>query len=239
MVSFNNKNNFDLYLKRLFFLGMGSQGICYLDKKNKVVYKIFHGYFDDEDEGYTADDILKFSGIRNNTFIWPSDVVYANGRIIGYTMPYVSSVNLCDTDLLSTNLNLLEKAIDKSYCDIEMLTKNNVCLYDVMYNILYSNGKINVIDSMEYNFGNASLKENMAAFDAEIRYFLVDNYFDEFVNNDILLREMYHDKKNVTSLEFLRMFRNKLSEYIGTDIDKLEKAKKLVMKLDDPYYIRQ
>ena len=34
------------------------------------------------------------------------------------------------------------------------------------------------------------------------------------------------------------MFRNKLSEYIGTDIDKLEKAKKLVMKLDDPYYIR-
>jgi len=238
MVNFNNKNNFDLYLKRLFFLGMGSQGICYLDKKNKVVYKIFHGYFDDEDEGYTADDILKFSGIRNNTFIWPSDVVYANGRIIGYTMPYVSSVNLCDTDLLSTNLNLLEKAIDKSYCDIEILTKNNVCLYDVMYNILYSNGKINVIDSMEYNFGNASLKENMAAFDAEIRYFLVDNYFDEFVNNDILLREMYYDKKNVTSLEFLRMFRNKLSEYIGTDIDKLEKAKKLVMKLDDPYYIR-
>ena len=238
MVSFNNKNNFDLYLKRLFFLGMGSQGICYLDKKNKIVYKIFHGYFDDEDERYTADDILKFSGIRNNTFIWPSDVVYANGRIIGYTMPYVSSVNLCNTDLLSTNLNLLEKAIDKSYCDIEILTKNNVCLYDVMYNILYSNGKINVIDSMEYNFGNASLKENMAAFDAEIRYFLVDNYFDEFVNNDILLREMYHDKKNVTSLEFLRMFRNKLSEYIGTDIDKLEKAKKLVMKLDDPYYIR-
>lgn len=238
MVSFNNKNNFDLYLKRLFFLGMGSQGICYLDKKNKIVYKIFHGYFDDEDEGYTADDILKFSGIRNNTFIWPSDVVYANDRIIGYTMPYVSSVNLCDTDLLSTNLNLLEKAIDKSYCDIEILTKNNVCLYDVMYNILYSNGKINVIDSMEYNFGNATLKENMAAFDAEIRYFLVDNYFDEFVNNDILLREMYHDKKNVTSLEFLRMFRNKLSEYIGTDIDKLEKAKKLVMKLDDPYYIR-
>ncbi|MDY4859208.1 MAG: hypothetical protein SO167_05915 [Bacilli bacterium] len=238
MVSFNNKNNFDLYLKRLFFLGMGSQGICYLDKKNKIVYKIFHGYFDDEDEGYTADDILKFSGIRNNTFIWPNDVVYANGRIIGYTMPYVSSVNLCNTDLLSTNLNLLEKAIDKSYCDIEILTKNNVCLYDVMYNILYSNGKINVIDSMEYNFGNASLKENMAAFDAEIRYFLVDNYFDEFVNNDILLREMYHDKKNVTSLEFLRMFRNKLSEYIGTDIDKLEKAKKLVMKLDDPYYIR-
>lgn len=238
MVSFNNKNNFDLYLKRLFFLGMGSQGICYLDKKNKIVYKIFHGYFDDEDEGYTADDILKFSGIRNNTFIWPSDVVYANGRIIGYTMPYVSSVNLCDTDLLSTNLNLLEKAIDKSYCDIEILTKNNVCLYDVMYNILYSNGKINVIDSMEYNFGNASLKENMAAFDAEIKYFLVDNYFDEFVNTDILLREMYHDKKNVTSLEFLRMFRNKLSEYIGTDIDKLEKAKKLVMKLDDPYYIR-
>lgn len=238
MVSFNNKNNFDLYLKRLFFLGMGSQGMCYLDKKNKIVYKIFHGYFDDEDEGYTADDILKFSGIRNNTFIWPSEVVYANGRIIGYTMPYVSSVNLCNTDLLSTNLNLLEKAIDKSYCDIEILTKNNVCLYDVMYNILYSNGKINVIDSMEYNFGNASLKENMAAFDAEIRYFLVDNYFDEFVNNDILLREMYHDKKNVTSLEFLRMFRNKLSEYIGTDIDKLEKAKKLVMKLDDPYYIR-
>ena len=238
MVSFNNKDSFDLYLKRLFFLGMGSQGICYLDKKNKIVYKVLHGYFTNEDEWYKSEDILKFSGIKNNTFIWPSDVVYVGDRLIGYTMPYVASDNLCDTDLLSTDLNVFEKSIEKSYNDIETLTKNNVCLYDVMYNILCGNGKINVIDTMEYSYGNVSLKKNIAAFDIEIRYFLVDNYFDVLVNRDTLLKEMYYDKNNVTSLEFLKAFRNKLSEYIGTDVDKLEKAKKLVMKLDDPYYIR-
>lgn len=238
MINFNNKDNFDLYLKRLLFLGMGSQGVCYLDKKNKIVYKVFHGYFANEDEGYKSEDILKFSNIKNGTFIWPNDVVYVNDRLIGYTMPYVASNNLCDTDLLSTDLNIFERSIEKSYNDIEILTKNNVCLYDVMYNILCGNGKINVIDTMEYSYGNTSLKKNIAAFDIEIRYFLVDDYFDVFVNSDTLLKEMYYDKKNVTSLEFLRVFRNKLSEYIGTDVDKLEKAKKLVMKLDDPYYIR-
>ena len=238
MVSFSNKDSFDLYLKKLLFLGMGSQGICYLDIKNKIVYKVFHGYFENEDEGYNSEDILKFSGIKNSTFIWPSDVVYVGDRLVGYITPFVNADNLCKTNLLSTDLNVFERSIEKSYNDIETLTKNNVCLYDVMYNILCGNGKINVIDTMEYSYGNTSLKKNIAAFDIEIRYFLVDNYFDGFVNGDTLLREMYYDKKNVTSLEFLKAFRRKISEYIGTDVDKLEKAKKLVMKLDDPYYIR-
>ena len=71
MVSFNNKNNFDLYLKKIILFRNGFLVYVILIKRIKLFIKFFMDIFDDEDEGYTADDILKFSGIKNNTFIWP------------------------------------------------------------------------------------------------------------------------------------------------------------------------
>ena len=45
-MNFINREHFDMFLKNLKFLGVGSQGVCYLDEKHKVVYKVFHTYFD-------------------------------------------------------------------------------------------------------------------------------------------------------------------------------------------------
>ena len=39
-MKFINREHVDTFLKNLEVLGSGSQGICYLDKNNKIVYKI-------------------------------------------------------------------------------------------------------------------------------------------------------------------------------------------------------
>ena len=47
-MKFVNKEHFDAFLNCLSFLGQGSQGICYLDSKNRIVYKVLHEYFDED-----------------------------------------------------------------------------------------------------------------------------------------------------------------------------------------------
>ena len=64
-----------------------------------------------------------------------------------------------------------------------------------------------------------------------------DNYFEEFVKNDKLLNAMYREFE-VRGVDFLKVFRNKLSEYVGKDITKLNEVKHLVRKNNSHIYQR-
>ena len=236
-MEFINKEHFNAYLKNIKYLGQGCQGICYLDTSTNTVIKVFNDYFDNESTGYTEDYLLRFSNIRNTTFIWPNNVIKVGTEIVGYTMPYKKAKNLCDINPLLVNLDRLEESIIKAEKDVKLLTDNNVKLYDVRYNILYIKGKIYIIDTLDYSYRKVSFRENKMPIDEEIMLFLVDNYFDDFVQNDRMLSAMYMEYE-VNSLDFLRLFRNKLSTYIGKDITRLSEAKQLVRKNNCHIYQR-
>lgn len=233
-----NKDRFLNYLSSLKFLGVGSQGACYYDPKTNQVLKVFHIFFDDDYDDVISEDLTQFSNITNSTFIWPIETIEYNDFVIGYTMKFVKSKSLYETNPLYVNLNSFAKAINKSYKDIELLTKNDIKIYDIMYNILYSKGKINVIDTMEYSKRNVTLKENSVGFNLELKYFLVDNLFDNFVNSDSFLRDLY-DSKDADALEFLNELKRKLSEYVGYEITMLNEVRMLTSKIDRPKYIRE
>ena len=237
-MNFISREHFNTYLKKLKYLGEGSQGICYLRKEDNAVFKVFHEFFDSESSGYTKEYILRFSNIKNSTFIWPNDIIIVENEIVGYTMPYKKSKNLCEINPLLVNLNSLETATIKAEEDVKLLTDNKVKLYDVRYNILYSNGTMNIIDTLEYSSREVTYEENRQNIDEELMLFLVDNYFDNFVKSDKLLKEMYMEFQ-VRGVDFLRLFRRKLSEYMDKDIVKLNEAKTLVRRnSNNPVYIR-
>lgn len=177
-MEFVSREHFDTYLRGLKYLGQGSQGACYLNTKNNTVYKVFNDYFDEEEAGYTEDFLLRFSDIKNSTFIWPNNVIKVAGTIVGYTMPYKRAKNLCNINPLLVNLDKLEEATIKAEKDVKTLTDNEVRLYDVRYNILYNNGKMYVIDTLEYGNRKVSYEENRMTIDDELMLFLVDNYFE-------------------------------------------------------------
>ena len=201
-MEFVSREHFDTYLRGLKYLGQGSQGSCYLNTKNNTVYKVFNDYFDEEEAGYTEDFLLRFSDIKNSTFIWPNNVIKVVGTIVGYTMPYKRAKNLCNINPLLVNLDKLEEATIKAEKDVKTLTDNEVRLYDVRYNILYNNGKMYVIDTLEYGNRKVSYEENRMTIDDELMLFLVDNYFEEFVKNDKLLNAMYREFE-VRGVDFL------------------------------------
>ena len=233
-----NKDRFLNYLSSLKFLGVGSQGACYYDPKTNQVLKVFHIFFDDDYEDAIFEDVIQFSNITNSTFIWPIETIEYNNLVIGYTMKFVKSKSLYETNPLYVNLNSFAKAISKSYKDIALLTNNDIKIYDIMYNILYSRGKINVIDTMEYSKKNVTLKENSEGFNLELKYFLVDNLFNNFVNSNSFLKDLY-DSKDANASEFLNELKRKLSEYIGFEITMLNEVRMLTSKIDRPKYIRE
>ena len=141
-------------------------------------------------------------------------------------MPYKRAKNLNASNPLMVNLNSLEKGILRAEKDIKLLTDNGVHICDLRYNTLYNNGNIYVIDTIEYDYKLSTYKENREGLDKELMLFLIDNYFDDFVFSNSVLREMY--------LEFRKM----LSEYIGEDVVYLNKAKSLVKKNNNPIYCR-
>lgn len=139
------KSKLDNLLKNCVSLGAGSQGEVFLDNNTKQVYKVFHSYFFNEESCFNEYDIMKFSHIVNDTFIFPLDVIIVNNSVVGYTLPLIKGKDLTKVDLFMVSLSNLYNLVSDVYKDIKLLTENNVILYDVPYNIMYENNKLSIM----------------------------------------------------------------------------------------------
>ena len=171
--------------------------------------------------------------IENKSFIWPSSVIIVEGEVVGYIRDYVNAKPLCEINPLNISLDKLSKSIPVIQKDIEIISEAGIKTYDMMYNTLYGSSGFKVIDHEDYAFSNKPVSDliriNNDSLNYEIMYFLVDCYFNEFVNDYKLLKDMY-DKSGVDILEFINLFRKYLSEYIGSDVKRLRDAKKCMNK---------
>lgn len=218
-------------------IGGGSQGECYLigDKVFKIFLQYIIDYdFEDSidcDMEYDKDEILQFSSIKNNTYVWPLDVITVGNKVVGYTVDYVNAKSLFKIDPLRVGLDKFEKNLRKAIDDVKIISNNGVLTYDVTYNTLYGKSGLKVIDTMEYSLSDMDsvkvYRKNLKTFMYEIRMFLVDGYFDKFINDNKFLYEMCYDD-GADFVEFLKEFRKKLSENEGFEILKLGDAKKSI-----------
>ena len=75
VMEFRNREELNNFLNTLKYVGEGIQGQSLLDKKTNQVYKIFsEEELEGADYGYTYNDIMGLSHIKNDTF---SSGVYA------------------------------------------------------------------------------------------------------------------------------------------------------------------
>lgn len=219
-----SRKEMDKLLYKLSYLGSGSQGVCYVDKSKDLVYKVFHTYIDRENSMYSMGDILMFSDVVNDTYKFPKDIIMVDGIVEGYTLDYFRGHDLCQMNPFRINLDNFENLISKVYEDIKIISDKGVLTYDVLYNIMYSKDALAIVDTLEYSKNSDVYVSNRYNFDIGINSFLVDSFFNHFVDSDSTLKEMYISK-DVSALEFLKMFRAKISEYLGYEITYLDEAK--------------
>lgn len=245
---FKSMDEFRLWLSlcEKAYLSEGGQGRCY--KIGNKVYKIFLQYlekcYEDIIIPYYKEDILRFSGVTNNTYVFPNDVIMVGNTVVGYIMDYIDAKSLYKTDPFSVDLDFFEESINASLNDIEIISNNGVLSFDVMYNMMFGKEGISVIDTLDYSMTDIDPDKlfvmNYDRFCHEIKLFLVYGYFDNVVENNKILNEMYIDKESSIVL-FLKEFRKYLSEIEGYEIKKLSDVKKskVVRRRKYHAYIRE
>lgn len=226
-MKFRSKEELDSFLRTLEYIGKGCQGLCFLDKKTNQVYKIFRkDYLEDVCRISNADDIMEFSHISNDTFIWPNGVILVNDMVVGYTHNYVKAKSFCEfNDPFGINLDNLSYALYRANEDIELLTRNGITIWDLMYNLMFDGKRIKVVDTFEFWKEKTSYLENVEDFNDEIKMFLVDGYFDNVISNNENLFKIYYN--NTSALTFLSEFRLYLEKIKKQEIKYLGQARDL------------
>lgn len=238
---FDDKSKLYEFLKNSKHIGDGSQGICYL--KNQLVYKIFYNYSDEDEDfvsGYDESELLRFKNIDNKMFVWPQEIIRIEDKIVGYISKYKKANNLYKINPLLVDLNKLRKSIIESQREIKIISEYGVKTYDMMYNILYGD-RLYSIDTDEFSYSDIDTQDlqnrNIKNFEYELFLFLIDNYFENIVLDNKELKEIYEIKKDI--ILFLDIFKKRISELAGKEVNKLEDVKKYIRRNRNHLYIRE
>lgn len=241
-MEFQNKEIMKIILNNLPVIGEGSQGICYYNEKTKEVYKIFHQALEDDNDdyiNYTKEELLRFSNVKNKTFMWAKDTISVEDEVVGYVNNYIKAKSLYVINPLKINLNKLSNCINLVRKDIKIISDSGIKTYDLMYNILYGN-RFYVTDFDEFNYSDLNPKilqeTNNRNFDYELYYFLIEGYFDEFIKQYKVLNKMYEEKQE-DILIFIDLLKKYLSEYMDKEINSLSEAKKCLNKAKQIDYV--
>ncbi len=221
--------------------GGGGDGTCYYNPKIDKVIKIFHCF----DEPFLYDypskeDVLKFNFIELNYFIFPIDVITVNSHVVGYIADYVNAKNLYKINPLDINLLDFMTGTLNMYRDIKKISNEGIVIYDLIYNLMQNKDEIYAVDTDDYYFSEKDgiLRKNINTFNKSIMTFLIDNFFDEFVNSNNELKSMYNED-DINLVNFLALFDKLLSENVGKEIITLNDAKSFVnKKYYEPNFIR-
>lgn len=131
-MEFRNREELNDFLNTLKYIGEGIQWQSLLDKKTNQVYKIFSGEkLEGADYGYTYNDVMGLSHIKNDIFIWPNDVIMIDDLVAGYTHSYFEGDNFCDfNDPFGVNLDNLSYAVARANEDIKLLSRRKAEIND-------------------------------------------------------------------------------------------------------------
>ena len=234
-MKFNSLEELLTFVGRLEILGYGSQGKAFYDINGKKVFKVYHAALDGElaDCTKTSYEVLKFKDCLNKTYVFAYDAILLNDIVCGYIEKKAPGKLINQINPLNINLDKFISSVSKVDEDVVKISEYKIKTYDVLYNIMYGNGKISIIDFDEYVYTNKDydslLALNRNNFNMGIKLFLVDTYFDEFVASNKYLNELYEDK-NIDINLFLKSFKECINEYMDYNITNLSEAKKLLNK---------
>ncbi len=229
---FRNKRELDTYLKRnCEFINFGSKGSAYYDKRTKAVIKIFDMALSEEEYRhfeYRDLDFLRFSDALNQSYLFPYEVISLDGRDVGYFAHAARGKSLYKLDPLTVNLDSIRRAYMATLIDMRNISRKGILTDDLPYNTLFSSDteRLYMVDTDDYHLVEEDVDkiyhDNASQLSYTVKTFLVDGYFDDFINADKELSELYKDGD---LLSFLKAYRKKLSERVGMEISTLGDAK--------------
>lgn len=238
-MNFKSKLEFEKYLKGLRNIGFGSEGKCYQLDDNTVL-KYLNGpcYI-----VRTKEELLKFSNININNFVFIKQVIEINDEIVACLMPFINGKNLYKQNLFDTYYSTIVSAVGRLYDAIVKVTSKHIMVYDTdISNIIFYESDFYIVDTMNFSISNIEIEKlqmtnlkrvfsnlYLSIFSIYIRYFL--NSSKQFANYE---KECYWYMKPT---KFLNDVYQYISEYCGYQVKTMSEADKIIVKNNKFLYI--
>jgi len=229
-MEFKTREDAYALMKRCKYLDGGSQGKCYVDRRKGLVYKFYQSFLDpiDDNSFFTEEEVLAFKHIKSDMFVFPYDVMKQGSEVIGDISIYKDAINLYKLNPLTVDLNRLLSLCEIAIKEVELITRQSVNCYDMLYNIMLGD-RLYVVDSLDDSLRerdyNELLLDNMEQFNVSIIDFLISNLFENVIKENRILQEMCDSKCVDTSITiFITELKKYLSELVGREITFLNEA---------------
>lgn len=157
----NEKSVYD-FMRKSKYLGFGQEGECYVDQKRKLAYKFYNNFLDSiEDDEPSKEKILAFKDVKSNLVMFPQDIITLDSVIIGDISNYANGKNLYRISPYPIDLNRLIRLCELALKELELLTKQGIRCYDIIYNMLLGD-QIYLIDGSDYFWSDLTYEETLA-----------------------------------------------------------------------------
>ena len=185
-IEFKNETEYKRFLKdkHLTYLNEGSEAKCYLSNVDDLVYKnlLEETY---TRSFYSPDEVVTKSQINLPSFAFPIDLHTHQNTVWGYTSKYISVDYFSDRAILSKiifskiNFNYLKKSLEILKKDTEKISKENILIDDLAFNLIFTGTRLIAIDTLSYlRVEENTLKDNLDSI-----YYAITSVFDLWLQN--------------------------------------------------------
>ena len=224
---FDSKSSFETYLKKIEFIGAGTEGYCYKTPDKLVLKHLCGAAY----EPKTKEELLQFKNIAIKNYVFAQALVYIKDEIVGALMPYITGRTL-ENGLYNVQLKILIKAFNELVIATKKLSNYGVSVLDVCdINMIYNRGRFYLIDTLNYYKSDAKeeliFKENMFRIFVNIYTNLFTRQVIKFLRTIPEIKDFETDKDLMKNPSIIvQILQTKLNEYFGYEIKTVAEASK-------------
>ena len=204
---FNSLKDFIIFLAKkgcmqCQLIGEGAEGKCYLSNVDGYVYKVItNKNFDGQSiVNYDIKKVITIDDIELKQYILPEELYVVDNELVGYKTRYIKEKNIFDEsnsyEILKKLYELKEKVLIDAYYRIlketEMLSRKQIKICDLTYNLLFTGDQYYGIDTCGYE----KVQDNLLEYNKE--------YLDEAIKENfytMLYRIHIYPKESIYELD--------------------------------------
>lgn len=185
-IEFETEKEYKAFLQNqhLTYLNEGGEAKCYLSNVDDLVYKnLLDATW--TSSLYSPDEVITKEQIKLPSFEFPIDLFTHQDLVWGYTSKYIPKDYFSETSVtsetmfLKINFKRLRKAIEIFRRDVEILSKENILIDDLPFNLLFTGSRLVAIDTLSY----LRIRTNTLEANLKSMNYALQNVFEMYLQN--------------------------------------------------------
>lgn len=139
--------------KKITLLNRVTEGICFLGEDNKV-YKML-GKDIIKNDNYKVEEVITEDDIKLKSFAFPQELFVLDEKLVGYSSENIpndkfGTINLNIASIAKMDFEKFSNAYKVMQEDVDILSRNNILMFDLPFNIIYDGNRFVGIDTCGY-----------------------------------------------------------------------------------------